>query len=213
MIFYIDKITFLRYNIIRNVRIELSVCAERKIDYMEKAVLLNETAAQRLVNRMADEIIEDNKGADNLVIIGIQTRGVLFAKALQRKISEIEGVDLPLGSLDITFYRDDLTRLNDHPVIKGTDIAFPIEDKNIILVDDILFSGRTVNAAIKELFDMGRPAKIKLAVLIDRGHHELPISADYCGKNVPTSLDEYIKAQITEDGTVELVTICNKEDR
>lgn len=180
---------------------------------MEKAVLLNGKAAARLINRMAYEIIEDNKGVEDLVIIGIQTRGVLFAKALRNKISEIEGAELPMGSLDITFYRDDLTRLNDHPVIKETDIAFTIEDKNIILVDDILFSGRTVNAAIKELFDMGRPAKIKLAVLIDRGHHELPISADYCGKNVPTSLDEYIKADITEDGVVERVTICEKEDK
>ena len=116
---------------------------------MEKAVLLNGKAAARLVNRMAYEIIEDNKGVEDLVIIGIQTRGVLFAKALRNKISEIEGAELPMGSLDITFYRDDLTRLNDHPVIKETDIAFTIEDKNIILVDDILFSGRTVNAAIK----------------------------------------------------------------
>ena len=180
---------------------------------MEKAVLLNEKTAARLVDRMAYEIVVDIKGAENLVIIGIQTRGVLFARALRRKINEIEGVELPMGSLDITFYRDDLTRLNDHPVIKETDIAFTIEDKNIILVDDILFSGRTVNAAIKELFDMGRPAKIKLAVLIDRGHHEHPIAADYCGRNVPTSLDEYIKADIDEDGTVKLVTICNKEDR
>lgn len=180
---------------------------------MEKAVLLNEKTAEMLVNRMACEIVEDNKGAENLVIIGIQTRGVLFARALRRRISETEGVEIPMGSLDITFYRDDLTRLNDHPVIKETDIAFTIEDKNIILVDDILFSGRTVNAAIKELFDMGRPAKIKLAVLIDRGHHELPVAADYCGRSVPTSLDEYINADIDEDGTVRLVTICNKEDR
>lgn len=180
---------------------------------MEKAVLLNGSAAARLVNRMAYEIIEDNKGVENLVIIGIQTRGVLFAKVLRNKINELEGVELPMGSLDITFYRDDLTRLNDHPVIKETDIAFAIEDKNIILVDDILFSGRTVNAAIKELFDMGRPAKIKLAVLIDRGHHELPIRADYCGRDVPTALGEYIKADITEDGVVERVTICDKEDK
>jgi pyrimidine operon attenuation protein/uracil phosphoribosyltransferase len=137
---------------------------------------------------MAYEIVEDNKGAENLVIIGIQSRGALYAKALRNKINEIEGVQLPLGSIDITFYRDDLTRLNDHPIVRETDVPFTIEDKNIILVDDILFSGRTVQAAIKELFDMGRPAKIKLAVLIDRGNHELPIRADYCGKNVPRLL-------------------------
>lgn len=179
---------------------------------MEKALLMNETAAARLVNRMAYEIVEDNKGSDNLVIIGIHTRGVHFAKALWNKIREIEGVELPMGSIDITFYRDDLTRLNDHPVIRETHIPFPIEDKNIILVDDILYSGRTVNAAIKELFDMGRPARIRLAVLVDRGHHELPICADYCGRNVPTSNDEYIDADITEDGVVKRVTIRDKED-
>lgn len=177
----------------------------------EKAVLLNEDSAERLVKRMAFEIVEDNHGLDNLVIIGIQSRGVLFARALKNKIMEFEGVDVPFGTLDITFYRDDLTRLNDHPIVRETDVPFTIEDKNILLVDDILFTGRTVNAAIEELFDMGRPAKIKLAVLADRGHHELPISADYCGKTVPTSLDEYIKADITEDGCVKRVTICTKE--
>ncbi|MGN0163552.1 MAG: bifunctional pyr operon transcriptional regulator/uracil phosphoribosyltransferase PyrR [Candidatus Ornithomonoglobus sp.] len=178
---------------------------------MEKAVLLTSESAQRLVNRMAYEIIEDNKGLEGLVIVGIQSRGVLFAKALRRRINELEGVMLPMGSIDITFYRDDLTRLNDHPIIRETDVPFAIEDKNIILIDDILFSGRTVNAAIKALFDMGRPAKIKLAVLVDRGHHELPISADYCGKNVPTALDEYIDADITEDGVIEKVIIRDKE--
>ncbi|MDD6762231.1 MAG: bifunctional pyr operon transcriptional regulator/uracil phosphoribosyltransferase PyrR [Clostridiales bacterium] len=178
---------------------------------MEKAVLLTGESAQRLVNRMAYEIIEDNKGLEGLVLVGIQSRGVLFAKALQNRIKELEGVVLPLGSIDITFYRDDLTRLNDHPVIRETDVPFTIEDKNIILVDDILFSGRTVNAAVKELFDMGRPAKIKLAVLVDRGHHELPICADYCGRDVPTALDEYIDADITDDGVINKVTIRDKE--
>lgn len=177
---------------------------------MEKAVLLNESAAKRLINRMAYEIIEDNKGSDSIVIIGIQSRGVLFAKALCAKIKEIEGRDVPMGSIDITFYRDDLTRLMDHPVIKETDIPFTIEDKSIILVDDILFSGRTVHAAIKELFDMGRPSRIRLAVLVDRGHHELPIAADFCGKTVPTSMDEYIDADITHDGVVKSVTIREK---
>lgn len=159
---------------------------------------------------MAYEIIEDNKGSEGIVIIGIQSRGVLFAKALCSKIKDIEGIDVPMGSIDITFYRDDLTRLMDHPVIKETDIPFTIEDKSIILVDDVLFSGRTVHAAIKELFDMGRPSKIRLAVLVDRGHHELPIAADYCGKTVPTSMNEYINADITEDGVVKSVTITDK---
>lgn len=172
--------------------------------------MLNESAAKRLVNRMAYEIIEDNKGSKGIVIIGIQSRGVLFAKALCNKIKEIEGIDVPMGSIDITFYRDDLTRLMDHPVIKETDIPFTIEDKSIVLVDDVLFSGRTVHAAIKELFDMGRPSKIRLAVLVDRGHHELPIAADYCGKTVPTSMNEYINADITDDGVVKSVTITDK---
>ncbi|MCH5212525.1 MAG: bifunctional pyr operon transcriptional regulator/uracil phosphoribosyltransferase PyrR [Oscillospiraceae bacterium] len=179
---------------------------------MEKTMLLNSESAKRLVTRMAYEIIEDNKGSDNLVMIGIQSRGVLFAKALQNKIKELEGVEIPLGSIDITFYRDDLTRLMDHPVVRETDVPFTIEDKNIILVDDILFSGRTVHSAIKSLFDMGRPAKIKLAVLVDRGHHELPVAADYCGKDVPTSLNEYIDADITEGGTINKVTIRGKEE-
>lgn len=179
---------------------------------MEKTVLLNSESAERLVTRMAYEIIEDNKGSENLVMIGIQSRGVLFAKALRNKIKELEGAELLLGSIDITFYRDDLTRLMDHPVVRETDVPFAIEDKNIILVDDILFSGRTVHAAIKSLFDMGRPAKIKLAVIADRGHHELPITADYCGRVVPTSLDEYIDADITEDGVINKVTIRGREE-
>lgn len=163
----------------------------------EKTVLLNEDTAKRLVKRMASEMVEDNLGAENLVIIGIQSRGVLFARAIQNEIKELEGVTIPMGMLDITFYRDDLTRLNDHPVVKETDVPFTIEDKNIILVDDILYTGRTVNAAIEELFDMGRPARIKLAVLVDRGHHELPIAPDYCGKLTPTSNDEYIFERTT----------------
>lgn len=179
---------------------------------MEKTVLLNSESAQRLVTRIAYEIIEDNKGSENLVMIGIQSRGVLFAKALRNRIKELEGVEIPLGSLDITFYRDDLTRLMDHPVIRETDVSFTIEDKNIILVDDILFSGRTVHAAIKSIFDMGRPAKIRLAVIADRGHHELPVAADYCGKVVPTSMNEYIDADITENGIINKVTIRDKEE-
>ncbi len=178
---------------------------------MEKTVLLDKEAAGRLVTRVAYEIIEDNKGSGNLVIIGIQSRGALFAKALRNKIKELEGVEVPLGSIDITFYRDDLTRLMDHPVVRETDVPFTIEDKNIVLADDILFSGRTVNAAIKELFDMGRPSRIRLAVIADRGRHELPIAADYCGKFVPTSLNEYIDADITEDGVINKVTIREKE--
>ena len=128
-----------------------------------------------------------------------------------KKIEEIEGIKLELGSLDITFYRDDLTRLSKHPVVAGNDIAFSIEDKKIILVDDVLYSGRTIRAAMEELFDMGRPEKIELAVLVDRGNRELPIRADYIGKDVPTSHDEYIDVVINDD-KLEKVSICGKGD-
>lgn len=178
--------------------------------YSEKTVLMDESAAKRAVSRIAYEIVERNKGTENLIIIGIQTKGVSLARAIINRIKDIEGIKLPLGSLDITFYRDDLTRLNAHPVVKGNDIAFPIEDKRIILVDDVLYSGRTIRAAIEELFDMGRPDKIELAVLVDRGNRELPIRADYVGRDVPTSRDEYIDVRINTNDEIEKVSICNK---
>lgn len=178
-------------------------------EYTEKIVLMNSETARRAVDRIAYEILERNSGADNLVIIGIQTKGVVLAKMIIEKINEIEGNRIELGSLDITFYRDDLTRLSKHPIVAGNDIAFPIEDKKIILVDDVLYSGRTIRAAMEELFDMGRPEKIELAVLIDRGGRELPIRADYIGREVPTSKDEYIDVFVEED-TLKKVSICGK---
>ena len=144
-------------------------------NYEEKTLLMDEATSKRAVSRIAYEIVERNRGTENLVIIGIQTKGVSLAKLI---IKKIEGIKLELGSLDITFYRDDLTRLSKHPVVAGNDIAFSIEDKKIILVDDVLYSGRTIRAAMEELFDMGRPEKIELAVLVDRGNRELPIRAD-----------------------------------
>lgn len=178
--------------------------------YTEKIVLMDAEAVNRVISRIAYEIVERNKGTENLVLIGIQTKGVSLAKAIISKIHDIEGIKLPLGSLDITFYRDDLTRLNAHPIVKGNDIAFPIEDKRIILVDDVLYSGRTIRAAIEELFDMGRPAKIELAVLIDRGNRELPIRADYIGRDVPASRDEYINVLIDSSDKIDRVSICEK---
>ncbi|MCI5605732.1 MAG: bifunctional pyr operon transcriptional regulator/uracil phosphoribosyltransferase PyrR [Clostridia bacterium] len=180
------------------------------VKYTEKTVLMDSATVSRSISRIAYEIVERNKGTDNLVVIGIQTKGVSLARKIIQKIQEIEGIKLPLGNLDITFYRDDLTRLNTHPVVKGNDIAFPIEDKRIILVDDVLYSGRTIRAAIEELFDMGRPAKIELAVLIDRGNHELPIKADYIGRSVPTARNEYINVLINENDNIEKVSICEK---
>lgn len=177
----------------------------------EKAVLMKPDAVERAVNRMAYEIIERNHGPHDLVFIGIQKKGVYLAKAIIQRIKEIEGIELPLGTLDITFYRDDLTRLNAHPVVMGNDIAFPIEDRRIILVDDVLYSGRTIRAAIEELFDMGRPKLIQLAVLVDRGNRELPIRADYVGRDVPTSRDEYINVETSGSDKIEHVSICRIE--
>lgn len=180
--------------------------------FREKAVLMDKETAQRAVNRMAYEIIEKNHGPQDLVFIGIQKKGVYLAKAIIERIKELEGIEPPLGTLDITFYRDDLTRLNEHPVIMGNDIAFPIEDKKIILVDDVLFSGRTIRAAIEELFDMGRPKIIQLAVLVDRGNRELPFRADYIGRDVPTSKSEYIEVQVSGTSSIDRVSISEMED-
>lgn len=180
--------------------------------YIEKTVLMDEATVKRVVSRMAYEIVERNRGTENLVIIGIQTKGVILAKLILEKIKEIENISLPLGSLDITFYRDDLTRLGSHPVVAGNDIAFTIEDKKIILVDDVLFSGRTIRCAMDEIFDMGRPERIELAVLVDRGRRELPISAGYIGKSIQTSADEYINVEVNE-GEISKVSLCEREGR
>lgn len=180
--------------------------------FKEKAILMDGDAVKRAVNRMAYEIVEKNHGAKDLVFIGIQTKGVNLAKAIVERIKETEGIEPLFGSLDITFYRDDLTRLDAHPVVKGSDIAFQIEDKKIILVDDVLYSGRTIRAAIEELFDMGRPEQIQLAVLVDRGNRELPIKADYVGRDVPTSRAEYINVEAVGESKIERVTICERKD-
>jgi len=172
-----------------------------------KAEIMDASTVDKTVRRIAYEILEKNKTTDNLVIIGIQTKGVVLANKIAEKIKEIENIDIPVGSIDITFYRDDLTMLSEHPVINGNDIAFSVYDKNIVIVDDVLYTGRTIRAAIEELFDMGRPSKIQLAILIDKGHHELPICADYIGKNVPASKNEYVNLEI-EGTTMNRVTIC-----
>lgn len=153
---------------------------------------------QRALIRISHEILEKNKGVENLCLVGIQRRGVTLAKRIRDNIQRIENVQLPLGILDITFYRDDLSLLNEHPTVNSTQIDFDINNKKIVLVDDVLFTGRTVRAAIEALMDMGRPKMIQLAVLIDRGHRELPIRADYVGKNVPTSRKEIVHVLVDE---------------
>lgn len=178
---------------------------------LEKAIIMDENGINRALTRISHEIIENNKGVENLALIGIQRRGVPLAKTLCEKIKNIEGVEVPVGVLDITFYRDDLSLISEHPVVNGTDIGFSIQNKNIILVDDVLYTGRTVRAAIDAIFDCGRPATIKLAILVDRGHRELPMRADYVGKNVPTSSDEIIKVKVKEFDGVNKVVILEGE--
>ncbi len=158
----------------------------------QKRSIMDEAAMSRAITRIAFEIIEKNKGTEDLAIIGIQRRGVLMAELLKKKLEEIEQKEVPMGILDITFYRDDLSLRSDMPVINGTSIDFVIFDKKIVLVDDVLYTGRTARAAMEAVMELGRAKKIELAVMVDRGHRELPIRADYVGKNVPTAKDELI---------------------
>ena len=174
-----------------------------------KAVIMDETAINRAITRIAHEIVEKNEGIDNLVLVGIVTRGDLLAKKLVDEIERIEGVRVPLGSLDISFYRDDyLTTIA--PEIHATNIPFNVDGKRIVLVDDILYTGRTIRAALDAVMDLGRPSRIELAVLVDRGHRELPICPDFVGKNVPSSSDENVRLYLQEvDGrtTVEIFDV------
>lgn len=163
-----------------------------------KAKILDEKAMNRSITRLAHEIIERNKGIHDVVLIGIHTRGVPLAKKIADKIKQIENEDVLVGSLDITLYRDDLSKVGHNPVVSSTDIPFDIENKCVVLVDDVIFTGRTIRAAMDAIIDIGRPKNIQLAVLIDRGHRELPIRPDYVGKNVPTSKKEIIGVHVNE---------------
>ncbi|MBK1811017.1 bifunctional pyr operon transcriptional regulator/uracil phosphoribosyltransferase PyrR [Clostridium sp. YIM B02505] len=167
-----------------------------------KAILLDEEAIRRSLVRIAHEIIEKNKGVDDIVLIGIKRRGYPIAKRISALIEKFEGIEVPVGSVDITLYRDDLTDIGDKPTVKESDIGVTVKNKKVIIVDDVLYTCRTVRAAIEAIMDSGRPETIQLAVLIDRGHKELPIRADFVGKNVPTSKLENIGVEILEiDGT------------
>ncbi len=173
-----------------------------------KSRILDGAAVGRALMRITHEILERNHGTDDLCLIGIHTRGVPLAGRIADNIRCIEGREVPVGSLDITLYRDDLTALGDTPVVHGSNIPFSIEGKTIILVDDVLFTGRTVRAAIEALFSLGRPDAIRLAVMVDRGHRELPIRADYVGKNVPTSLSELIAVKTVEYDGEDAADLC-----
>ncbi len=180
-----------------------------------KATILNQKDVQRIVTRLAHEILEKNRGVENLVIVGIQTRGAHLAKRISKKIEEIEGAEIPTGFLDVTLYRDDFRTRLKQPSVEVTNIPFGIDEKNVVLVDDVLYTGRTVRAALDALMDFGRPARIDLAVLVDRGHRELPIRPDFVGKNIPTSIGEEVKVQLSEvDETDEvlLIEIQNSEE-
>lgn len=155
--------------------------------------IMDKEAVRRAVLRMAHEILEKNKGSQALCLVGIRTRGVVLAERLKAAIQSIESVDVPVGILDITLYRDDLTTIGVQPVVRQTQIFFDIQDKKVVLVDDVLFTGRTIRAALNALSDFGRPSVIQLAVLIDRGHRELPIRADFVGKNIPTSRTQSVQ--------------------
>lgn len=176
-----------------------------------KAKIMDGVAINRAITRVAHEIIEKNKGVEGLALVGIRTRGIPLAERIARKIEQIEGISLPLGELDITLYRDDLSTIAKLPVINGTRIDFDINDKKIVLIDDVLYTGRTVRAALDAIIDLGRPAAIQLMVLVDRGHRELPIRPDYVGKNVPTSKKEIIKVNLQEVDGEDSVLIVEKE--
>lgn len=173
--------------------------------------LMNTKDIDRAVTRMAHEILEKNKGMENLCLVGIQRGGVFLAQRLAVKIKRIEKKDIPVGSLDIAFYRDDLNIRKEQPMVRRTEIAFEVTDLKIVLVDDVLFTGRSIRAAMDALMDIGRPSLIQLAVLIDRGHRQLPIKADYVGKNIPTSASETVVVQFEEEGLEDRV-ILEKPD-
>lgn len=169
-------------------------------------VVMDAQTIDRALTRVAHEVLERNKGIDGLALVGIRSRGVHIAERLRDKIQSIENGEVPTGIIDITLYRDDLSRSRQQPEVKGTDIPFDVADKRVVLVDDVLFTGRTIRAALDALIDFGRPRSVQLVVLVDRGHRELPIRADYVGKNLPTAVNESVQVRLTEsDGRDEVV--------
>jgi pyrimidine operon attenuation protein/uracil phosphoribosyltransferase len=185
--------------------------SQGKVNEMEKnarARILDKEGIERTLQRISHEIVEKNQGATNLAVIGIKTRGAVLAEKIAANIKAIEKKEVPLGAIDITLYRDDLTEIAKQPLVHATEINFDITGKRIILVDDVLYTGRTVRCALDELIDFGRPACIQLAVLIDRGHRELPIRPDYVGKNIPTAKEEQVEVRLEgTDGEEEVVIL------
>lgn len=184
----------------------------RLMELREKTKLMDKEAIERALERIAHEIIERVKSIDELAIIGIKNRGAYLGERLADKLAQIAGKRPAVGALDITLYRDDLTQVAEQPVVHATEIDFEIDGKKIVLVDDVLFTGRTIRCALDALIDFGRPSAIQLAVLVDRGHRELPIRADYVGKNVPTSLKEVVEVRLEEPDGKDEVVICEKTE-
>ena len=184
----------------------------------DERVLLDAEALDRTLHRIAHEILERNPDLDRVALVGIHTRGVPLAQRLRRLIEDFAGADVDLGAVDITFYRDDVqvrggeAPLHPQPVVRATRLDFPLEGKTCILVDDVLYTGRTIRAAIEALFDYGRPARVQLAVLADRGHRELPIRPDYVGKNLPTARDERVQVQLVEVDEIDRVLLVHRSE-
>ena len=173
----------------------------------QETLVMDASEVARALTRIAHEILERNKGTQEIALVGIRTGGVHLAHRLARRIQEIERAQVPIGELDITLYRDDLGIRKDQPVLRKTSIPFNVSDLNVILVDDVLFTGRTIRAAMDGLIDLGRPAEIQLAVLVDRGHRQLPIKATYIGKNIPTSREEIVHVYLEEEGEEDRVVL------
>jgi pyrimidine operon attenuation protein/uracil phosphoribosyltransferase len=176
----------------------------------QKAQLMSASEIERTIVRLAHEMVEKNGGVDNLALIGIKRRGVPLAARLTKLIERIEGTPVPLGMLDISFYRDDLSTVGPKPVVQASDLGVSIENQNVVLVDDVLFTGRTTRAAMDALFQHGRPRRVRLCVLIDRGHRELPIEAEFVGRDVQTSLKEVIEVKLVEIDSVDKVLLVEK---
>ncbi|MCK5515181.1 MAG: bifunctional pyr operon transcriptional regulator/uracil phosphoribosyltransferase PyrR [Deltaproteobacteria bacterium] len=180
---------------------------------MEKRIkfIQDNEEIDKSLKRIAYEILEKNKNGKDLVLIGIRKRGLTLAKRLSSKIKEIGGIEIPIGALDINLYRDDLSEVASQPILRKTEVPFTVREKKVILVDDVLYTGRTIRAALDAIIDLGRPHFIQLAVLLDRGHRELPIRADYVGKNVPTSKGELVEVKLMEDDGIDEVIIQEDE--